>query len=255
MQGIEFIKTKLNEEIKQMISNYYSDLQYGTDDFFEGHIKESDFYIIRYDGSVIGVFGSKDDEVLTFIYLDNAYKSLYKQVFDCTISYEHTRKIMTVTNDTNMLNQIIIHNFTIVKQAYNFCYIGETIECDFLLQEARLEDAENIKDIFGDHFEDYEEKIQRKELYVGSVEGEIVSLGLIVPHSFCDNTVSIGMVTAKEHRRKGYATKTIIQLINTCIDLERQIRAGCSYYNHASKRTLEKAGLIVSNLIIRVNMF
>lgn len=52
------------------------------------------------------------------------------------------------------------------------------------------------------------------------------------------------MFTSEPFRGSGVATATIALLLARCQSEGLRAVAGCWYYNHASKRTLERAGMV-----------
>ena len=72
------------------------------------------------------------------------------------------------------------------------------------------------------------------------------------PSRLHPQTASIGMFTVARARNQGVGTATIALLIGEC--RRRGIRpvAGCWYYNHSSKRTLEKAGMYSPTRYLRI---
>ena len=77
---------------------------------------------------------------------------------------------MTVTNDSYMMMEIIERNYTIIKQAYNFKYLGSGEEVSIDIRKAELSDVPMMKDLFKDFFDDYEEKIKTDNLYLGPIK-------------------------------------------------------------------------------------
>lgn len=67
------------------------------------------------------------------------------------------------------------------------------------------------------------------------------------------NYYDIGMIVKKDYRNKGIGTYIITKLREVCCQENLIPVCGCWYYNHASKRTLEKAGFISNHRIITFN--
>lgn len=63
------------------------------------------------------------------------------------------------------------------------------------------------------------------------------------------------MIVNENQRNKGFGTDTIRAMIQESKNRNCSVQAGCWLYNHASKKTLMKAGLSQINMIIRVNEF
>ena len=69
----------------------------------------------------------------------------------------------------------------------------------------------------------------------------MTGFGLLMPSKLCPDVASIGMYTLERFRRKGVGTATIALLIAECAGRGLRAVAGCWYYTHLSKRTLERA--------------
>jgi GNAT superfamily N-acetyltransferase len=60
------------------------------------------------------------------------------------------------------------------------------------------------------------------------------------------------MYTAERFRRQGVGTATIALLIEECRGQGLRPVAGCWYYNHRSKQTLERAGMYSPTRLLKV---
>lgn len=251
---MRFIPTKL-ELVKKMYGKYYQSLNGGFDDYFEDHIREADHYEIIDNDHPIGVFAVTKKNKLVCIYLEDEYKTLYEQVFEKILRFNHIEGIMTVTNDTFMLNELLRRNFRIIKGAYNFISLTDVQAPKLNYRLANIDDVPKMQELFKDFFDDYDKKVKNNDLYLGYNQNDIVSLGNIQHHVFNSNVVSIGMIVVEDQRNKGYGTDTIRAMIQEGRKRKCTVQAGCWLYNHGSKKTLMKAGLSQANMIIRVEEF
>lgn len=251
---MNFLRTKI-DEVKTYYRDYYKTLEGGFDDYYEDQIRESNHYKVDFENHIIGVFAVNNDNRLICLYVTNEYKYMYEEVFERIIKFDSVSSIMTITNDTMMINEILRRNFKIIKQAYNFKYRGSVHKSSFKMRKANLEDVETMKVLFKDFFDDYEDRVKTSSLYLGYKNNKIISLGNIQNHIFNPNVVSVGMIVVESERLKGYATETLKYLIQEGLSSGRIVQAGCWFYNHASKNTLLKAGLSLANMIIRVDEF
>ncbi|MFN8540183.1 MAG: hypothetical protein U0232_22225 [Thermomicrobiales bacterium] len=65
-------------------------------------------------------------------------------------------------------------------------------------------------------------------------------------------TASIGMFVIERFRREGAGTATILCCKEECRRRGFRPIAGCWYYNHRSKRTLEQAGMFAGTRLLKV---
>ena len=120
-------------------------------------------------------------------------------------------------------------------------------------QVARQEDAERIRQGSEDFFDRLEERIDAAEVYL-TMRGEVCAgFGLLERSRLYGDVASIGMFTIGEHRRAGVGTATITLLLDECRKRELRAVAGCWYYNHASRRTLERAGMYSPTRLLSVS--
>lgn len=235
------------------LKKYYKTLNGGCDDYVEEAIMDGKLFQLMEGDTVVGVIAINKNNKLTCLYVEEAWLPKYNEIFDQAILFGKIEGVFTVTADTRMMNQLLRKNFDIKKQAYNFWYKGDRQETTIDFRKAELSDLDLMEPAFGDFFDNYEKKIKQGDLYLGYDQGELVSLGNRTMHRLQEKTASIGMIVKEEHREKGYGTQTIKSLINVCIDNGWEVHAGCWFYNHASRKTLLKAGMHTSNLIIRVD--
>jgi GNAT superfamily N-acetyltransferase len=80
-----------------------------------------------------------------------------------------------------------------------------------------------------------------------------VGFGVLVPSTLQDAVASIGMFTIAAFRGQGVGMATISLLMDECH--KRGIRpvAGCWYFNHGSKRTLERAGMVSRTRLLKID--
>ena len=88
-------------------------------------------------------------------------------------------------------------------------------------------------------------------MFLTLLHGEVVGFGLIERSSLFKNVASLGIYTFEPYRELGagtanrtYAARVPAHRRTTC--------RGLPYYNHASKRTLERAGMYASSRLLHV---
>ena len=83
-------------------------------------------------------------------------------------------------------------------------------------------------------------------------DGTGVGFGVRVKSRFYADVACIGMYTLEPYRNTGAGTATIALLIDECARRGLRAVAGCWYYNHASKRTLERAGMVTQTRLLKI---
>jgi len=120
------------------------------------------------------------------------------------------------------------------------------------LKRAAATDEDVIREQSGDLFGDVRTRIERGELFLTDRAGACVGFGVMARSQFLHGVASIGMFTLEPFRCTGVGAATIRLLIDECSQRGMRAVAGCWYYNHASKRTLERAGMISRTRLLRV---
>ena len=90
---------------------------------------------------------------------------------------------------------------------------------------------------------------KRDDAWVLEIQGEVVAWGGYLTH-YNPPYADLYMETAKDHRRKGYASFFLQELKKATREAGYIPAARCSPDNPASGRTLEKAGLMVCGKLL-----
>ena len=72
-------------------------------------------------------------------------------------------------------------------------------------------------------------------------------------HCNSRGVASCGMFVAELARRQGIGAAIIAYLIERCTKMKLRPVAGCWYYNHNSKKTLEKAGMFTQTGLLKIS--
>lgn len=94
--------------------------------------------------------------------------------------------------------------------------------------------------------------MKKKELWIAYYDSICVGFGLNVKSPLLNDVIEIGMFVNSEKRQKGYGTMIIQWLINYNNSLNKKTVAGCYYYNHQSKKTLERAGMFSNTRLLKI---
>ncbi|MTI49869.1 N-acetyltransferase [Sporosalibacterium faouarense] len=237
------------ENIKEIMESGLSKHNSYFDSFLEDHIIKSNHYEILDDENNIGYFSIFEENLLTQFYMKDEYQHLSQEVFDKVRRYEQVNKAFVHTGDEFYLTHIIDYSRNIEPQAYFFKdskieIPKDKILSDFSYKLATEQDIDIIKKHSGDFFDDVIEQVKKKQLYMGYKNNEVVSFGIIEKSKLYNNVASIGMFTASDKRKCGIGRNTLIHLKEVCYKNNIEPIAGCWYYNHNSKKTLQSAGMI-----------
>jgi|GEM_PF-5370902 len=134
--------------------------------------------------------------------------------------------------------------------------LPELSHCAF--QQAAPADSRLIREVTGD-FHDFlhftlEDSIAKGEIFM-LLEGiELLGTGVIGPQWHGGPYVDIGMFVSRSHRRRGAGTHILLKLREYCRDRGWIPGASCQAGNTASRRTLERAGMISRDRILEIRL-
>ena len=169
---------------------------------------------------------------------------------------EQVRSAFVPTCDEFFLAHALDDYRQLAKQAYFFATppdASEEVAIDqYSIRPAALEDAEFVRQESGDFFEQLERHITAGELFVTLRGQEPVGFGVLVKSALYQDVASIGMYTVGRFRQAGVGTATITMLIGECRRRALRPVAGCWYYNHRSRRTLQRAGMYSSTRLFKI---
>lgn len=252
--NINITKSSFEKIKEKMITSINDQVSY-FDSFLEDHILKSEHYEILNGSEQIGYFSIFDKSLLTQYYLDKSFRYYSQEIFDKIRRYEEIQRAFVSTADEFFLTHIIDYSHKIEPQAYFFKDMKAVISDDNILNNftcrlAVQQDIELIKDKTGDFFDDVIEQVQKKQIYIGYKDEEIMSFGIIEKSQIYRNVASIGMYTVSEKRQCGIGRNTLIRLKEICYQEGIIPIAGCWYYNHNSKKTLQSAGMIPQSRLL-----
>ncbi|MHB8637187.1 MAG: GNAT family N-acetyltransferase [Fimbriimonadaceae bacterium] len=225
------------------------------DSFLEGKIRESRHYRIESDGEQAGFASVLGGNRLTQFYLRGRHRRLGQAVFQAARRLENVDSAFVPTSDEFYLAHALDEYRVVEKQAY-FFELGagnaKNAPTGFELRPVTKRDIALVSQEVGDFLTDLPTHIKKGEVFVTWSGGTPVGIGVRQIGEFSPGVASIGMFTFEKFRRTGVGTATVSALIQLCQAQEIRPIAGCWYYNHASKKTLERAGMVAPTRLLRV---
>jgi RimJ/RimL family protein N-acetyltransferase len=252
---VSFARVELSE-VHDQISRHLDSLPAPIDSFLEDHVRDSKHYALSAFGSRVGFASIHGGSLMTQFSLEPAYQHFGQAAFQALRKLESVREAFVPTCDEFYLSHAIDDYRQLTKQAYFFRALPSTLrsaeveQCS--LKPATAADEHVIRERSGDLFGEVGERIKRGELFLTYRAGTSVGFGVMAPSQFQRDVASIGMFTLEPFRCTGVGSATIALLMEECFRRNLRAVAGCWYYNHASKRTLERAGMITKTRLLRV---
>lgn len=257
---IRFVSVKL-PEITDTLVQHLSTLPSPVDTFFESHVEGSSHYSIRITGAEAGYTSIHGGSMITQFCLHEPFKRFGQRLFQRIKKMESVQRAFVPTCDEFFLSHALDEYSQMAKQAYFFQAGGfqasgsedsTTGDGALSFRQAEAKDVELIRQMSGDFVDPIEERVQRGELFLTNKGNECAGIGLLIQNNFCLGHADIGMFTAESFRHSGIGTATIRFLIQECRRQQKQPVAGCAYYNHLSKQTLEKAGMYAQTRLLKI---
>ncbi|MFC4098690.1 GNAT family N-acetyltransferase [Paenibacillus xanthanilyticus] len=230
------------------------------DSFLESYIRDSAFYVLEADsGEQAGYYAIHDKERLTQFYMRPAYLMHAQRVFGEVLERHAVASLFVQTGDELLLGMALDRDLTIHKQAYFFQDSGAAIDGEGLpdgetFRPAVMADAVGIRRMCGDFLDAYERRIGDGELFVYERDSMLVGLGIVERSGLLQDAASIGMFASEAFRRQGVGRTVIRELMRWCRANGIRPLSGCWYYNEASKRTLERAGMVTKTRLLHVEV-
>ncbi|MBE9914799.1 GNAT family N-acetyltransferase [Paenibacillus donghaensis] len=254
-----FIKKCLIDEIKHLVNDYSKTLSSPIDSFLEQHILSSDFYVILDGSEEVGYYAIHQNELLTQFYIKPSYLKVAQELFSKVIEDHTVKSLFVPTSDELFVSLALDKDFQITKQAYFFqdSHIDllekESLHSDVFVP-ATLDDLIPMQQMCGDFLDQYEYRITNGELFTYYRDSVLLGVGVVEKNRILDGLASIGMFTNENYRNQGIGKNIILKLKKWCYSHQLEPICGCWYYNEASKRTLESAGMITKTRLLNIKV-
>ena len=244
-------------EIREATRQHLRMLPSAIDSFLEDHILASNHYRIVVAGETAGFASIHEERLITQFALAEPYRRCGQELFAELRRMEQVRAAFVPTCDEFFLAHALDDYRQLAKQAYFFAAPpggGVAVATEpYSVRPAVMDDADFVRQESGDFFEDLERHIAAGEVFVTLRGEEPVGFGILVESTLYEDVASIGMFTIERFRQTGVGTATIAMLIAECRRRALRPVAGCWYYNHRSRRTLQRAGMYSSTRLLKVD--
>lgn len=246
-------------DIEHLRKEYLQQLSSPFDSFLEEQILASTFYVIQdeSDSKDVGYMAVHNNEKMTQFYIRRQYLRHAQKLFLEALERHDIKSLFVPTGDELLLSLAIDQDLPIKKQAYFFQdgggdepeYRGAEEE---VFRLAAVEDLQAIEQVCGDFLHDYERWVAHGELFVYYRGADLLGIGVMEKSKLLEGLASIGMFTNEAFRQQGIGKAIIVQLRSWCKRHGLKPISGCWYYNEASKRTLESAGMVTKTRLLYI---
>ena len=260
---VSFTPVPLDQILDQVVA-HNSRLSSPIDSFAEQHILQSAHYQITLAGSAThgagaplraGYCSVHDGKTLTQFVLEDAYVAAGQEAFAAARKLEFVREALVATCDEQFLSHCLDSYAELHRQAYFFQYrpAGSVpVNTEISYRQAQPSEIDLVREHSLDFFdESLQQQLEAGEIHIGFLEEEPVAFGVLEMGKIRTDVASIGMFTKPVSRLQGIGRSTLQYLVGCCAEAGKQPIAGCWYYNHNSKRTLESAGMVTMTRYLR----
>jgi GNAT superfamily N-acetyltransferase len=243
-------------DIRNEVGRHWESLSGPTDSFLEGHVRESHHYLIFISERRAGFASIHGGNLITQFALERASRRFGQRAFQLLKKLEYVSAAFVPTCDEFYLSHALDDYRQLAKQAYFFEEAPgaprEDVARRYSLQPATPADVDRIREGSGEFFENLERHILAGEFFLTKRDGVCVGFGILERSALRPSVATVGMFTIEQFRCAGVGTATIALLVEECARRGLRSVSGCWYYNHASKRTLERAGMVSQTRLLRV---
>ena len=242
-------KKNMHENFVSIYKQHYKNINGGIDGYYEKTILDSQIYEI-YTNATLAFFSVHPTRGLTSLVVLPDHIKLYEMIFSYVIQLPLFTHILFSENDEQFLNQIKKNNIQYEIQAYNFVANQKTIS-SIQMNIVKHEDMDRIKKEFGEFIEYNQISLESNKSFYYAKDGKLISFGALEPLRLNENRYCISMIVSDAYRKMGYGSETVKFLVEYLQSNNLECNARCYVQNEASRKTLIKSGLIISNFLYK----
>ena len=254
------------EEIQPLIEKHIKENSITVDSYWEDHVCNANHYKMICDDEVAGYFAiykeghdPHKDATLVLFNVFVQYASQSQEIFARVKKYETVTKAMVVTGDEVFLSHCFDNFLKIEKVAYFVSYPEKEILrsskriLDFRVAKGKAdyETFKLSKGFLDEEIDKFEKGVTHLEIYIAEENSTVVGFGIVEYGRAVKDIAAIGMYVCEDFRRQGMAVDILHGLKNIVQEKGFRAVSGCWYYNHNSKKSLEKAGAYCKTRLIR----
>lgn len=242
------------EEIRAALIENIRGYSSPVDSYYEDHVMESVHYRVRCAGQTAGFASIFLDSMLTQFSLEEQYKPHSVDFFRSLLEQFPLREAYVSTSDPFFLACALDHQKSVLVQDWVFqvsAHLAPTV-AGFSLTPASLEDQEMIRQHDEGFFQNLGENLQNGQIYLGKMENQLVSFGIIEKSKLLSDQASLGMFVIRDQRGRHFGAWTIRELMRLCQSQRIVPVAGCFAANEFSRNALIRAGMVSNARLLKV---
>ncbi|HAQ56692.1 MAG TPA: hypothetical protein DCR44_04770 [Acholeplasmatales bacterium] len=238
-----------NEDIISIYRQYYQRIHGGIDGYYEKTILDSPIYEI-YTNVTLAYFSVHPTRGLTSLVVLPEHNESYETIFSYVIGLPLFTHILFSEKDEQFVDQMKKNNIPYEIQAYNFEANQKSVS-SLRMNAVKNKDLDRIRKEFGEFIEYNQISLENKRAFYYAQDDKMISFGALEPLRLNENRFCISMVVSEAYRKKGYGSETVKFLIEYLQSKNLECNARCYVHNEASRKTLIKSGLVISNVLYK----
>ncbi|MCL2873341.1 MAG: GNAT family N-acetyltransferase [Defluviitaleaceae bacterium] len=263
-EEIRFMPCKW-EEIQSAVVDHINSNKIIVEGYWEEHVVSSNHYKMICGDDPVGYFAifkvgddPHKDATLTLFNVFEPYASQSQELFSRVRKYETVTNAMVATGDEVFLSHCLDNFMKVEKMAYFFEYTDKETPKSMRPLEFKLAKSKDdfeafklAKGFLDEEIAKFEKGATYLEVYIVEENSEIIGFGIVEYGRAIKSMASIGMYVCEKYRRRGLAVDILQGMKRIVNDKGLRAVSGCWYYNHNSKKSLEKAGGYCKTRLIR----
>lgn len=261
MKNIDFKKSDWNA-LKNLTTEYFTELGYKNDAFHNGFLFDSEAYSIAVDDMICGFFSLGNSweggKMLCGFYVIPEKRRISDEIFGKLLEEMNVQAALVPSNDAHFVSLAFEKMHALgtgfEMQAYQFVYGEPEREAEYgmeLLEEVQPDEYEAMNSLTEGQWEGcYGDPAFR--FYAIRKDGKTLGYGASGKMKYNDKYVDVGNFTLPEFRRQGVGRSLLINISKIVLQQGKIPIAGCWYGNKESIPTLKSSGFIPENRIFYV---
>lgn len=243
---MKYEKVELDLEI---YTNFYNEIGGGIDGYYEKTIINGSCYKVV-DEEVIAYFTIYPERGLTSLVVLDEFKERYTEVFEYVLSTKLFDKILFSENDTLLNDEVKNKGYLKEVQSYNFD-VSEEVESELSMMPTTPDEVEMIIEQFGE-FINYNGMNLYEIPTFYYYDEELIAFGGLEQLKLNQDRFCLSMIVNEKYRGQGIGSEVVKYLIEFLQLNGLQANARCYVLNEASRHTLLKSGMYISNKLFKV---
>jgi|GEM_PF-3277957 len=254
------LKSLSGQETDQFVHAYFQNLNHTVDDYYRKVVvKNADAYEVVLEAKSIGTCMIDEEKTLVLWEFHEAHMGLSQAWLEEMIEENRIKRALVSTRQIPFLSLCLEYQKAIRIESYLFepqqdFLKLESPASDLIFRLADQIEIEACKAIVGEPYEGYLKNLyDNKGLFVLAKADFVLCMGELRVDENTPNYSDLGMATHPEYRGKGLATYTVSCLLAETKKRGLVANAACDFDNRASKKTLEKAGMMASHRLLEIS--